>query len=91
MLNILAVLQQLSVKINLEKVDSLYPNHPKARVEIKDEARMHATPQEVTAWLEQLSEYYQNGGLLRPVVCATLFDVNLRSYWGSQVHCSILS
>ncbi|ELT92164.1 hypothetical protein CAPTEDRAFT_182882 [Capitella teleta] len=52
MVNFLSVLQQLSIKVKLEKVDPLYPNHPKSRVAVSlDDTRLKCTSQELTTWL----------------------------------------
>lgn len=56
MLNLLGVLQQLSVKISIDKVDQFYPNHPRCRVNIKDEARLKCNSQDVVTWVENLGE-----------------------------------
>lgn len=61
MLNLLSVLQLLSVKVKLDKVDPMYPFHPKSLVEIKkDETRLRFTSQEVQTWLDELGKYYFN-------------------------------
>jgi hypothetical protein len=52
MLNFLSVLQQLSIKIKLDKVDATYPNHPKSRVGLSpDDTRLKCTTQELQDWL----------------------------------------
>ncbi|KAK6628131.1 hypothetical protein RUM44_010614 [Polyplax serrata] len=57
MLNLLSVLQLLSVKVKLDKVDPMYSFHPKSLVEIKkDETRLRFTSQEVTTWLDELGK-----------------------------------
>lgn len=56
MLNLLTVLQMLSVKISLDKVDVLYPYHPNCRVDIKSESRIKSTSQESEDWLEKLNK-----------------------------------
>ncbi|XP_011502068.1 PREDICTED: ubiquitin conjugation factor E4 B [Ceratosolen solmsi marchali] len=53
-LNVLSVLQMLSVKIKLDTIDPLYPFHPTALIDIKNETRLKLTSQEVTQWLEDL-------------------------------------
>ncbi|KAG7198729.1 hypothetical protein KM043_001720 [Ampulex compressa] len=55
MLNLLSVLQMLSVKIKLDTVDPLYPFHPSSFVEIKNDTRLKLTSQEVADWLKDLS------------------------------------
>ena len=55
MLNLLSVLQQLSVKIKVDKVDAMYPYHPRGRLNLKDDSRLKYSSQEVTEWLEKLS------------------------------------
>ncbi|KAG8568373.1 hypothetical protein GDO81_013972 [Engystomops pustulosus] len=57
MLNFLWVLQQLSTKIKLETVDPMYIFHPKCRIALpSDETRIKATMEEVTSWMEELSQ-----------------------------------
>ncbi|KAI0243357.1 Ubiquitin conjugation factor E4 B [Lamellibrachia satsuma] len=55
MLNFLSVLQRLSVKIKLDKVDPYYPNHPRCCLSIKDDSRLHSTSNQVTEWINQLN------------------------------------
>lgn len=54
MLNLLAVLQKLSLKISLDKVDQFYLYHPDCRMKIKSEARMNMSAQDVDEWMEKL-------------------------------------
>lgn len=56
MLNLMSVLEMLSFKILLDKVDPYYPFHPKARVSIASEARFSCTSQEADAWLNQMKK-----------------------------------
>ncbi|KAL8587345.1 hypothetical protein ACOMHN_045592 [Nucella lapillus] len=56
MLNLMAVLEMLSSKILLDKIDLFYPFHPKARVSAKSEARFSCTSQEAEAWQEGLEK-----------------------------------
>ena len=56
MLNLLSVLQMLSVKIKLDTVDALYPFHPNSFVEISNETRLKLGSQEVTDWLKELGK-----------------------------------
>ncbi|XP_071945537.1 ubiquitin conjugation factor E4 B-like [Antedon mediterranea] len=54
MLNVLVVLQKLSVKIQLEKVDVMYPFHPKSRIDISQETRMRSSNQEAIEWAQKI-------------------------------------
>lgn len=54
MLNLLSVLQMLSVKISLDKVDSYYPFHPNSRISVKSETRLRALPVDCDKWIEKL-------------------------------------
>lgn len=54
MLNLLSVLQMLAVKVKLDKVDFLYPFHPNAVIDIKNDTRLKFTSQETADWLEEL-------------------------------------
>lgn len=57
MLNLLSVLQMLSQKVKVEKVDILYPFHPKARVVIKkDETRLKMTTNDAEAWTSEVAK-----------------------------------
>ncbi|XP_048766609.1 ubiquitin conjugation factor E4 B-like [Ostrea edulis] len=56
MLNLLSILQQLSVKITLDKVDTYYPFHPSSRVGIKSETRLKALPQQAEKWIKEMSK-----------------------------------
>lgn len=58
MLNVLSVLQMLAVKVKLDKVDLLYPFHPNAVVDIKNDTRLKFTSQETADWLEELGECF---------------------------------
>ncbi|XP_029675459.1 LOW QUALITY PROTEIN: ubiquitin conjugation factor E4 B-like [Formica exsecta] len=59
MLNLLSILQMLSVKIKLDTVDSLYPFHPFNFVEIKNDTRLKLTSQEVAEWQKHLDSTHK--------------------------------
>lgn len=54
MLNLLSVLQKLSLKISLDKVDQYYMFHPQCRVAYKSEARLKMSSQEADEFTENL-------------------------------------
>uniref|UniRef100_A0A182RBS6 Ubiquitin conjugation factor E4 B n=1 Tax=Anopheles funestus TaxID=62324 RepID=A0A182RBS6_ANOFN len=56
MLNFMSVLQLLSVKINLSRIDPLYPHHPESLVEIEDETKLKFSSQEYADWLATLKD-----------------------------------
>uniref|UniRef100_A0A182U099 Ubiquitin conjugation factor E4 B n=1 Tax=Anopheles melas TaxID=34690 RepID=A0A182U099_9DIPT len=56
MLNFMSVLQLLSVKINLSRIDPLYPHHPESLVEIEDETKLKFSSQEYADWLGTLKD-----------------------------------
>ena len=56
MLNLLSVMQQLSEKIRLDKIDLLYPHHPRARLQLKDVTRMKSSSGQVLEWTRKLGE-----------------------------------
>uniref|UniRef100_A0A3P9H964 Ubiquitin conjugation factor E4 B n=1 Tax=Oryzias latipes TaxID=8090 RepID=A0A3P9H964_ORYLA len=57
MLNVLWVLQQLSMKIKLETVDPNYIFHPRCRLAVSvKETRLKATMEELKSWLADLHE-----------------------------------
>lgn len=57
MLNVLSVLQLLSVRIKLERVDPLYAFHPNSLISTQNDTRLWFTNQEASDWVQQLSEY----------------------------------
>lgn len=60
MLNLLSVLQLLSVKVSVDKVDSFYPHNPKAKVNFSECSRFRASAQDVKDWIEKLGMCYAN-------------------------------
>uniref|UniRef100_A0A182NE96 Ubiquitin conjugation factor E4 B n=1 Tax=Anopheles dirus TaxID=7168 RepID=A0A182NE96_9DIPT len=56
MLNFMSVLQLLSVKINLSRIDPLYPHHPESLVEIEDETKLKFSSQQYSDWLASLKD-----------------------------------
>ncbi|XP_050079139.1 ubiquitin conjugation factor E4 B [Anopheles maculipalpis] len=56
MLNFMSVLQLLSVKINLSRIDPLYPHYPESLVEIEDETKLKFSSQEYADWLATLKD-----------------------------------
>ena len=56
MLNLLSVMYLLSERVDLRKVDVFYPNHPQSRLNIKEATRFKCKEQEVSEWVEKLSE-----------------------------------
>ncbi|XP_044253730.1 ubiquitin conjugation factor E4 B [Tribolium madens] len=56
MLNLLSVLQMLSMKIKLDKMDFLYPFHSESLICIKNDTRLKYTSQDVATWLESLEK-----------------------------------
>ncbi|KAF5301989.1 hypothetical protein FQA39_LY19071 [Lamprigera yunnana] len=56
MLNLLSVLQMLSVKVKLDKINFYYPFHPNSVVDIKNDTRLKFTSQEVMDWLGNLGK-----------------------------------
>lgn len=56
MLNFMSVLQHLSVKIKLDKIDIYYPYHPDSLIKLRDDTKLRFTSQEFTEWMEELSE-----------------------------------
>uniref|UniRef100_A0A8D8PJ94 Ubiquitin conjugation factor E4 B n=1 Tax=Culex pipiens TaxID=7175 RepID=A0A8D8PJ94_CULPI len=52
MLNFMSILQLLSLKINMSRIDPFYPHHPEALIDIEDETKLKCSSQEYTDWLE---------------------------------------
>ncbi|XP_029663041.1 ubiquitin conjugation factor E4 B-like [Formica exsecta] len=59
LLNLLSILQMLSVNIKLDTVDPLYPFHPSNFVEIKNDTRLKLTLQEVAEWQKHLDSTHK--------------------------------
>ena len=58
--NFLYILQQLAVKVKVDKVDPFYPVNPKSRISIEDATRLNCSLNEATSWIAKLSEYLFN-------------------------------
>ncbi|KAK7093486.1 ubiquitin conjugation factor E4 B-like isoform X2 [Littorina saxatilis] len=56
MLNVMSVLEMLSFKILLDKIDPFYPFHPKARVCVTSESRFSCTSQQAESWLDKIQK-----------------------------------
>lgn len=56
MLNFMSVLQHLSVKIKLDKVDMLHPYSPDSLVKLRDDTKLRFTTQEFNDWVEELKK-----------------------------------
>ena len=56
MLNLLTVMQQLSEKIRLDKIDLFYPHHPRSRLVLKDVTRLKSSSQQAADWQQQCCE-----------------------------------
>ncbi|KAJ8923221.1 hypothetical protein NQ315_001776, partial [Exocentrus adspersus] len=80
MLNLLSVLQNLSLKIKLGKVDFMYPFHPGALIVIKNDTRLKLTSQEVSDWLDEFSETHERQTPNFSTIC-----------WFLTLHCHHLS
>lgn len=60
MVNLLSVLQILSVKIKLDKVDEYYPFHPESLISTKkDDTRLKFTSNEVEKWIQNLNSSHE--------------------------------
>ncbi|XP_040567743.1 ubiquitin conjugation factor E4 B [Lepeophtheirus salmonis] len=55
MLNFMTVMQHLSSKIGIKKVDPYYLSHPKRGVDCDADTRMHMAVPEYQTWIEQLN------------------------------------
>ncbi|KAK3701373.1 hypothetical protein QZH41_008755, partial [Actinostola sp. cb2023] len=61
MMNFMAVLQQLCIKVKIEKVDNFYLFHPKCRLDISSDSRLKATSNDVKQWKEQIGNCPSTG------------------------------
>ncbi|CAG9813429.1 unnamed protein product [Phaedon cochleariae] len=80
MLNLLSILQNLSVKIKLDKVDFIYPFHPGTMINIKNDTRLKYTSQEVSDWLEEFERTHEHQVPNFSTIC-----------WFLTLHCHHLS
>lgn len=56
MLNLMAVLQQLSFKVKLEKIDPLYPFHPQSLVNIDDDTKLRFESADFVKHIEKMKD-----------------------------------
>lgn len=54
MLNIMAILQQLSTKIKLSRIDTMYLFHPKCLVVIENDTKLRFDQKEYEEWVQQI-------------------------------------
>lgn len=59
MLNLMSVLQQLSVKIRLHLIDPLYPFHPQALVKIDEDTKIRSDKAEYVKYMEKMKSENQ--------------------------------
>ncbi|ESO04573.1 hypothetical protein HELRODRAFT_99472 [Helobdella robusta] len=56
MLNVLSIMQKLSIKIDVSKIDTMYPYHPDTRMVIGvDDSRINASYQSVKSWIDSIA------------------------------------
>jgi ubiquitin conjugation factor E4 B len=80
MLNLLSVLQMLSLKIKLDKMDFLYPFHPETLISVANDTRLKYTSQDVATWLQGLESVHQFQSPNFSTIC-----------WFLTLHCHHLS
>jgi ubiquitin conjugation factor E4 B len=56
MLNLMSVLQHLSSKVRMDKVEPAYLHTPACRLVLKEEARLKASSQEAAEYTESLAK-----------------------------------
>lgn len=57
MLNAMTVLQKLSIKIKLERVDPKYPFHPQSLIDIKSDTKLRFDETEFNKWVSSPRKY----------------------------------
>lgn len=57
MMNVMCVLQKLSVKIKLERVDPMYPFHWESMINISKDTKLRYDETEYKEWTDQLSKF----------------------------------
>lgn len=58
MLNVMAVMQQMSVRIKLQLVDPLYPFHPKSLIYIKEDTKLRFESVDFEKFMEKSSKIF---------------------------------
>lgn len=58
MLNLMAVMQQLSVKVKLDRIDPMYPFHPQSLVNIDDDTKLRFETADFTKHMEKLKNEF---------------------------------
>lgn len=53
--NLLSVLQQLAVKVKIDRIDVLYVYNPKCRLNVSDDTRLNCTLDKVGSWIASLN------------------------------------
>ncbi|CAK8686773.1 unnamed protein product [Clavelina lepadiformis] len=69
MMNILICLQQLCVKVKVDKVDPLYIFYNTSRLDIQSETRIKATKDEASLWIEKNQSSWQQQNPNFPTEC----------------------
>ena len=69
MINILSCLQQLSVKVKLEKVDSLYIFYDTCKLELQSETKIKATQDECDQWRDKNRSSWKQANPSFPTEC----------------------
>lgn len=57
MLNLMSVLQQLSIKIKLSRVDHGYLQHPDCLVDIENDTKLRYSEPEYNSFMEDMRKY----------------------------------
>lgn len=57
MMNVMCVLQKLSVKIKLERVDPMYPFHWESMINISKDTKLRYDETEYKEWTDQISKF----------------------------------
>lgn len=83
MLNLLSVLQNLSLKIKFNKMDMMYPFHPNTVIVIQNETRLKFSSQEVADWLQEFSKFTIK---LTEFCDFTLFIHNFQTNHTNSIH-----
>lgn len=59
MINLMSVMQKLSLKVKLEKIDQLYPFHPQSLVDISDDTKLRFESTDYQKFMESLKTEVQ--------------------------------
>ena len=87
MLNFLSVMQLLSQRIDMNKVDPYYLHSPKSRINITEDTRLNMTTTEATEWIEALQKEDKDFAWAEPKFTTECWYLTLYAHHLSVMPC----